>query len=291
MGFSYEPIFAKIEITRRCNLDCEMCYRHALGSIPNDMTLKQFKQIIDKTNFKRIATHGYGEPLIHPDFLEMMQYCQKKGVKTMLVTNGTLFTEELALGYLKTNPVSITFSIDSPHKEQYEKIRRGASFDRVMKNLKFIADNRGNTKVRVHMTVWKENYKTVPEMKRLCKNMDIELGIADITYSYDFKKSREKNSVRNEMPKNEYRKCYLPWLSTYIDVEGDVYPCTDNLNWKLGSIYEKSMKEIYNSEKMRKFRELSVTGKNENCVKCSAWAPGDCPIVKRYLKKKMGLGR
>lgn len=88
------------------------------------------------------------------------------------------------------------------------------------------------------------------------------------------------------MPERKYRRCFLPWLSTYIDVEGEVHPCTDNLNWKMGSIYEKNMREIYNSEKMKKFRKLSVMGKNENCVKCSAWAPGPCPIFKRWLSKE-----
>ena len=84
----------------------------------------------------------------------------------------------------------------------------------------------------------------------------------------------------------DYRRCHTPWTSIYVDVEGNVFPCTDNLNWNLGNVYKTSIKDIYNSEKMKNFRKLSTTGKNQNCVKCAAWAPGKCPIVARYMKLK-----
>ena len=81
--------------------------------------------------------------------------------------------------------------------------------------------------------------------------------------------------------------CHRPWTAIYIDVKGDVYPCTDNLNYKLGNIYEKNLKEIYNSKRMKEFREKSMKGQIENCVKCNGWAPGKCPLFKRYILKKM----
>lgn len=294
LGLSYVPIFAKIEITRRCNLDCEMCVRKNLGE-ENDMTLQQFQTIIDKTDFVRVAPHGYGEPLVHPKFYEMMKYCHDKGVRTKLVTNGTMFTPDTADKYFSLNPDSVAFSFDSPVKAEYESIRRGADFDSVVKNIKYASENSHGVEIKVHMTVNKKNYRSIPEMKRFCRKYGLGLEIADVTYMYDFGTSTRNMSVREKLEDGKYskryRRCYLPWLSTYIDVEGNVFPCTDNLNWNLGSIYRKSMREIYNSEKMKKFRMASVLGLNDNCVKCSAWACGKCPVIKRFIKKKLGMGK
>lgn len=315
MGLPYRPLFLKIEITRRCNLKCPMCYRGFLGEAP-DMTFEQFKKIIDDNpNTVSVLPIGYGESLIHPEFMKMMEYAFKKGIKSELVTNGTLFTEDLIKDYMRLKPTDIAFSIDSPYKKEYEKIRRGAVFEKTINNLKSVIEQKNvlspQTKIHVHMTTNIYNFKSINDMIKLCDSIGVDhLEIDDVTYSYEYGTSTEKESLRGTMKKEEiesiqkkfpetktthirfsvnvpdYRRCHTPWTSIYIDVEGNVFPCTDNLNWNLGNVYEKSIKDIYNSEKMKKFRELSTTGNNKNCVKCAAWAPGKCPIVARYMKLK-----
>jgi radical SAM protein with 4Fe4S-binding SPASM domain len=312
-GLEYEPIFAKIEITRRCNLDCIMCVRKKLGKVPKDMTLEEFKYIIDNLpTVTVISPHGYGEPLIHPDFLQMMSYAREKGKDIGLVTNGTLFTKKLIKGFLNLKPKDVMFSFDSPYKKEYEKIRKGAKFEKTLQNLKDMIKMKKNispkTRVSITMTVNVDNMKSIPDMIRLCDKIGIDgISITDITWMYNVGTSTKDKAIRegentkkilNSIPKtkrtkvnlclgnNTERKCPLPWTSTYIDVEGNVFPCTDNLEcfpgkWKLGNIFKKSIKEIYNSEKMKDFRYKSTHGLNENCLKCIEWAKGEYPFYKR----------
>src|SRR4030043_1196990 len=112
-----------------------------------------------------------------------------------------------------------------------------------------------------------------------------EVTHSDITYSYDYGTSKKGMSVRPEMKGNEYRKCHEPWTSIYIDVEGWAHPCTDNLDVQLGSIYEKTARKMYGSGVMAEFRKATIKGWVGNCREGSAWAPGPCPMVERYMEK------
>lgn len=166
------------------------------------------------------------------------------------------------------------------------------------------------TKVTVQMCVNTENYRSILDMVGKCIFWGIDrLEITDITYSYNFGTSVKEKSLRivkkEEIEKlkplieikrkyidinlnlsqPKYRTCYWGWLAIYIDVQGDMHPCCDTLDWNLGNIYTDDMKSVFNSDKMNEFRRKSVAGLIPSCNVCTAWSPGECPILKRFLKK------
>ena len=53
----------------------------------------------------RIALVG-GEPLMHPDVVEIVRYCRELGFATSLTTNGFLLTRELLEGSGRRGPAS-----------------------------------------------------------------------------------------------------------------------------------------------------------------------------------------
>lgn len=79
-----------IELSNYCNLNCVFC-------TPTDksnrmLSLDQFKYIFDqvKEETDEVCLHVLGEPLIHPNFLEIIDYINQTDVKIMISTNARL---------------------------------------------------------------------------------------------------------------------------------------------------------------------------------------------------------
>jgi MoaA/NifB/PqqE/SkfB family radical SAM enzyme len=59
--------------------------------------------------------------------------------------------------------------------------------------------------------------------------------------------------------------CYAPWTFAAITAYGDLFPCS---NFKLGSLLDHSLKEMWYSKKMKEFRLLIKKDLLSNCKKC-----------------------
>ncbi|WP_407397340.1 putative heme d1 biosynthesis radical SAM protein NirJ1 [Anaerovibrio sp.] len=85
--------------TKTCNLKCRHCYMSSDNKkYQNELTTEEAKSFIDDlADFKvPVLLFSGGEPLIRPDFFELAEYAQNKGVRPTLSTNGTLITREVA---------------------------------------------------------------------------------------------------------------------------------------------------------------------------------------------------
>lgn len=85
--------------TKTCNLKCRHCYMSSDNKkYQNELTTQEAKSFIDDlADFHvPVLLFSGGEPLIRPDFFELAEYAQAKGVRPTLSTNGTLITREVA---------------------------------------------------------------------------------------------------------------------------------------------------------------------------------------------------
>jgi len=70
--------------------------------------------------------------------------------------------------------------------------------------------------------------------------------------------------------------CASSYSSIYIDPYGSVYPCSQ-LKIAIGNIKEKSIKEIMNSEQMKKWRKMF-----HNCQICWSGCEGVTSIIQQF---------
>lgn len=97
----YNDIMLKrtyIEISNVCNLECAFCRK---SSRPKRiMTPAEFQHVLCQV--KQITSYVYlhvqGEPLLHPQFEEIIDLCDREQVQVQLVTNGSLLKDHMALG-------------------------------------------------------------------------------------------------------------------------------------------------------------------------------------------------
>lgn len=84
---------AYIEITNRCNLRCSFCDTH--DRTQKNLTLSEFNTIIQEVKplTPYLYLHVQGEPLLHPQFEEIMNICDNEHMQVQLVTNGTFLCD------------------------------------------------------------------------------------------------------------------------------------------------------------------------------------------------------
>src|SRR3989304_6037896 len=119
------PYIHSIEVSNNCNLDCVMCNRdeHKTRGM-GFMGLSRFKDLMDGYGrcFKALALFFHGEPLLHKNIVEMVEYARPRASTVNLTTNGTLLTPELADGLMKAGLYSLCISYEGADKETYEGI-------------------------------------------------------------------------------------------------------------------------------------------------------------------------
>ncbi len=87
-----------VEITDSCNLSCPMCYAHS-GPRGRHRTLDECTRAIDRLveveGRPEVLQLSGGEPTIHPDFLELLDYgCRQPIDIVMINTNGIRFAHD-----------------------------------------------------------------------------------------------------------------------------------------------------------------------------------------------------
>jgi hypothetical protein len=88
-----------IEITDRCNLTCPTCYAGSSPSFGRHRTLEEVKTMLDVIvrNEKEpdVVQFSGGEPTLHPQFFEILDYAKTLPIKHIMVnTNGILIAKD-----------------------------------------------------------------------------------------------------------------------------------------------------------------------------------------------------
>ncbi len=87
----YQKVY--LEIINTCNGSCSFC--HGTKRAPSALSLSDFKIIVKKlvgiTEY--LYFHVMGEPLMHPQLVEMIKYATAEGFKCAITTNGILLPE------------------------------------------------------------------------------------------------------------------------------------------------------------------------------------------------------
>lgn len=179
------PTHVQIEPTYRCNLRCVMCAPTYGGRqrLP-DMSLDFFKEILDQLpELKMLSLNGLGEPMLNKHFVDMLEYAREKGVYTRFTTNLTRLTDEQIERLIACGHSEITVSIETTDPETFADIRRGASLDLVLGNLRKIAAakerlNSDTPMLIVYGILLKCVLDQIPDLVRTVK----DLGVARLTF-------------------------------------------------------------------------------------------------------------
>ncbi|MEE8575056.1 MAG: radical SAM protein, partial [Thermodesulfobacteriota bacterium] len=130
---SEEPHLHQIEPTNSCPYSCAMCPRHEkMTRTEGFMDIALFTKVIDEVSTysvevreKEIELYHFGESLLHPEIVRMVDYVSSAGLRPTLSINPGELTPELIDDLLASKPYRIIVSLDSTSSEKYKEIRGG----------------------------------------------------------------------------------------------------------------------------------------------------------------------
>ncbi|MDB2561965.1 SPASM domain-containing protein [Sulfurimonas sp.] len=224
------PLFSWIDInlTELCNRSCIFCPRADESTYPNQH-LHIAKELIEKmaNELKEIKYEGsivfagFGEPMLHPDILELIKYFE--GIRLEIVTNGDTLNSKLVKKLIENGIDIICISMyDGP--EQVEKF----------------------TKMFEEASISSEYYL----LRDRWHTQEDEYGLK-LTNRAGMVTVGTQDEVDITKP------CYYPHYSMTIDWNGDVLLCVQDWNKKvkMGNIYAQSLVDVWQSNQMKKYRK------------------------------------
>lgn len=128
-----------VEPTNQCNLDCRTCIRHGWEEPLGRMGMDTFARILEGARawpvHPDIFFGGFGEPLSHPDILEMVAQAKRVAPRVELITNGILLSAEVCSRLIEAGLDRLWVSLDGATPESYADVRLGMELPSIVSNL------------------------------------------------------------------------------------------------------------------------------------------------------------
>lgn len=167
-----------IETTSVCNIRCVMCPQaigiiHRAKHLPAEV-IDGMKPAIEAGRYFEL--HGIGEPLLSPAFWRALKLIGDLNPTAMAVVNSNLVVlSDKMLDDLTASTLAIlNVSLDAATAETYRKIR-GADFAAVLHNISRVVNRRQpRMKLKMNMTLMKENLSELPEFVRLAHRLSVD---------------------------------------------------------------------------------------------------------------------
>jgi len=187
-GEKASPYTLELNLTKKCNLRCRMCWLRGNQSNGEEMGDEDVKRVIREAldlGVREVRIPGSGEPFMRKKLLlEVMEMVKERKAKGLVITNGTLIEDEDARRIVEMGWDILTISIDGPREEVHDSIRgvRGA-FRRTMEAIKRINEwkkKMGKEKpvLRMNVILAKDNLSMLKDMLKLGKR----LGFSEVLF-------------------------------------------------------------------------------------------------------------
>lgn len=190
------PSYVQIEPVGQCNLRCTMCpitYRRdgPPWGPPAFMPLETFRQLLDGfPAATELHLQGLGEPLMHPQFFDMVRLAAARGLTVSTNTNLTLLTPARARECVASGLATIHVSIDGATASTYESIRIRARFSKVLRNLDRLLAARAalgsaTPRIRIVTVAMRRNLAELPAIVRLAAEHGVDtLFVQHLCHEY-----------------------------------------------------------------------------------------------------------
>lgn len=278
------PMMIVLSFSYVCNALCPNC-PYTNSDIRSDykdakyMSEDTFKKIADEAGrygtWLRIS--GGGEPLMHQKFLELMEYAKEKGCKLGIINNGSLMSIDKAKRLFEISADMIEFSVDASNKKDYDVVREGLSFDKLVGNVQAAFELRNTMKASTKIIASAINQKGIdveevekfwlPYVDQFQKRKYLTWGINDPENSAD---DTPYLAPEEKIP------CPFIFERLNIDSRGQVMVCGYDIaaNTNMGNIHEKTIKEIWHGEDFEFYRKKHLERKGDDiemCRNCPDW--------------------
>lgn len=179
----YLPTFLNVEFVQgKCNLKCRMCVGTNASGHPDKLsyiTREDFQRMLDAAPTINGITLSAGdsEPLLHPEFEDIVDAAMKHHVTFDVFTNGLPLTAKKCRRMISSGVVGmLNFSIDAATPETYRRVR-GDDLERLLKKIDMFREMRRESGAELpwlsfSFVAMADNVEELPAFVRLAHQYD-----------------------------------------------------------------------------------------------------------------------
>jgi len=297
------PSIYQIEVMSRCNFKCQFC-QTGIRDTPyaGDAFINEalFQTIVERDlgGSSFIELQFRGEPTLNKNLNKYVNLLRKK-VFVGFSTHGNLLHHEHAFN-AALNSHYVTISMDAGTKELYEQYRLGGVWEQLLLNIGKLLEYRSTfffPIIDFQFIEFDGFEDQVKEFKVLARKLGWMYPDKDQFYlNSKSTRIRTIKDTQAKAPNSHFTElCTNPWYSVSIKADGAVVPCcmafNDEPDMVYGNLHEQTLKDIWNSDKVKEFRLNHQYSQNlpVTCQTCYARSPHNLHqnILNEILKLKV----
>lgn len=173
-----------LEPTSLCNLSCDGCYRENEANSHKSLdVVKKELDVFGKFRITDGVSIAGGDPLLHPDILEIVREVAGRKMKPIINTNGLALTKELLMDLKKAGVFGFTFHIDSKQNRPKWNNKNELELNELRLFYARMLHEAGNISCSFNATVYEDTLQYVPELVEWAqKHIDIVQVMVFIAY-------------------------------------------------------------------------------------------------------------
>lgn len=312
------PICLTWEVTYACNLRCRHCLSASGKPAPGELDTRAAKRFIDEIAGLQVfyINVGGGEPLVRPDFRELMDHALDRGIGVKFSTNGWLLDDSVADWVGGNDYLDVQISLDGADAATNDAIRGRGSYERARMAMDRLAAR--DVGFKINMVLTKVNFDQLDRMYEMATSQGAQLRVTRFRPSgrgvriwSDLHPTRDQNRELYEWlrvhpdvatgdsffhlsalgePLPGMNMCGAGRIVCLVDPVGDVYACPFLIDdrFKAGNIVAAgSFRDVWTTSPLfAHLRDWEVQGA---CRSCGAFGTchGGCMAVKHFTGRDL----
>lgn len=261
----FKPFTIYVEPTNVCNFECSFCpqglgdYKERSG-YDQHMPLYLFRKVIDEIisfgGVTSLKLYFFGEPLLHPQFGEMVRIAGQASSRVEVTTNGTPLNTEKAQNMIDGGVHYLRVSIYEEYRKYWPLILRNVA------RLRKMRDDQGKTKPYIFAKCF--HAADVPALAEIYAGIADEVGAESLH-------SIGSDCIPVERLTGTQKACAYPFYTLVVKANGDVVPCC--VAWEtslvVGNVKNDTLLDIWRGEKLARIHRLHLEGNRKSLSACA----------------------
>lgn len=298
-----KPFTVIVEPSSLCNFRCIQCFQSIKGvshftRSRGNMPMERFTRVIEQLKawpgprIKVLKLSLYGEPMVSPDFPEMLRLAREAEVaeRVETTTNASLLSRDIAESLVEHGLDYVRVSIYATDQRRLGEVTGSrmeiATIHENLRILKEIKLGRGSVSPFVSCKMLDSYGEDNERFLRMYADVADEVYIdkphswikvdgADFIQNYY---QEDASEVRTDLELHSTRRVACPMAFTTMAVRsnGDVSPCCVDFigGTNLGNVDQHGLHELWNGDAWYEFQRMQLENRkheNASCARCDIY--------------------